>query len=130
MTPSRQRARRPPAGKTAVGSIGDAALRDLGGDESLMREVVGVCAADTPGMVEQLAEAVESGDADAVNRHAHSLKGSLLFLGQTPAVALAKEMEACGRDDDLEAARTKIAPLQAHFEELLAELSSYLAGGG
>ena len=53
-----------------------AALQRFGGDEELFADVAGVFRADAPRLLGELRHAVAAGDAPAVQRTAHGLKGA------------------------------------------------------
>jgi CheY-like chemotaxis protein/HPt (histidine-containing phosphotransfer) domain-containing protein len=98
------------------------ALSDLGDDENLLSEILKICLEDTPVGLKALRDAVDSGDAKGINSQAHTLKGSLLFLGGTPAVELAREMETFGAGGEIDKARAGIDRLETAFAALLAEI--------
>jgi HPt (histidine-containing phosphotransfer) domain-containing protein len=70
-----------------------AVLKQCGGDESLLAEIVGAFVAECPRMTAALRAAGEEGDRTAVQRHAHSLKGSLSVLGPSAALDAARRVE-------------------------------------
>jgi HPt (histidine-containing phosphotransfer) domain-containing protein len=68
------------------------ALRWLGGDQQLLRELVGIFVDDGPKRLEALRAAMTAADAQQLEQIAHSLKGSAAILGavrlQESALAL------------------------------------------
>jgi len=68
------------------------ALRWLGGDQALLRELVGIFVDDGPRRLEALREAMKAADVQQLEQVAHSLKGSAANLGaarlQESALAL------------------------------------------
>ena len=76
-----------------------AALRDpeLGGDPEFLVEVVEAFLGDSPPRLQTLRASLEGGDAEAIGRAAHSLKGSCASLGAAQMAALCARLEAMGR---------------------------------
>jgi HPt (histidine-containing phosphotransfer) domain-containing protein len=99
-----------------------------GGDDDLLREIIGIFLEDFPRMLEDLERALGAGDADAVRRAAHTLKGSVAVLGATALAAVAKDAEDHARAGDLDAARDDIARVQAEARRLVPVLEELLAG--
>lgn len=89
-----------------------------GGDEALVKVVVNVFLSDAPSLWNSLEEASEQGDADALARAAHKLKGSLLNMAAGPALAVARELEVLAREGRLEEARQRVSTLRAELARL------------
>jgi HPt (histidine-containing phosphotransfer) domain-containing protein len=75
-----------------------------------------------------LQHAVETADLETVEKIAHSLKGSLGYLGLPRAAAKARDLERMGRERELHAAaevipslRTEVSAVAAEMRELLEE---------
>ncbi len=79
-------------------------------------------------MLESARAAVAAGDGRAVERAAHALKGSLGELCAGGAQALARELEAAGREARLGDAGATFGALDAAVGELLADFEAI--GGG
>ncbi|MCX6604985.1 MAG: Hpt domain-containing protein [Acidobacteria bacterium] len=94
---------------------GAVALERLGGDEELLREVARLFLEEYPGLLLEIRQAVAARDADALQRAAHSLKGSVSNFGADAAYNAAFVLEMMGRTRDLE-----------HVERGLAELDEAL----
>jgi two-component system sensor histidine kinase/response regulator len=84
-----------------------AALTDrLGGDADLARELVDIFLAEYPNLLQAIFTSIDRGDAPALRRAAHALRGSVTnFIDDGPtATALAIEQAAeASRLDDAEA---------------------------
>jgi two-component system, sensor histidine kinase and response regulator len=105
----------------------EAALLKMGGDEELLREVVMAfleACEDTAGPVEV---AVRLGDAKALHRAAHTLKGSVAMFTMGPVYEAALELERCGRDDRMQTARESYRRLRDELDRLLPELRALCA---
>lgn len=63
------------------------------GKAELLRKMIKIFAGQTPQLLDRLRDAVQRGDAEAIERTAHSLKGSLLQLGAHKAAELAQWLE-------------------------------------
>jgi two-component system, sensor histidine kinase and response regulator len=113
----------PPSSVPASDALGrEALLQRVGGDEELLAELVTVFRADGARLLEEIAAGLERGDAKAVERAAHSLKGSVRFFGAAAAADEALGLEKMGRAGDLAGGREALARLHAECERLLAAL--------
>jgi HPt (histidine-containing phosphotransfer) domain-containing protein len=99
------------------------ALDRVGGDQELLDEIVGLFLGEYPELLRQIQAAVQAGDAPALYRSAHTLKGSLGALGAEAAQQRASELEMSGRNGELGATSTMLTDL----ENLLAQLHNELA---
>jgi two-component system, sensor histidine kinase and response regulator len=108
----------PAAGALDRGAL----LQRVGGDEGLLAELATVFRADAARLLEEIATALERGDARAVERAAHTLKGSVRFFGAGSAAEEALRLERMGRSGDLDGGREALARLTAASERLLAAL--------
>lgn len=99
------------------------ALDRVGGDEELLQEIVGLYLGEYPSLLEQLHVAVRAGDAKAIYRSAHTLKGSLSTIGAEAAQQSALALEMSGRQGQLDQTGAMLADL----ERLLAQLHQELA---
>jgi HPt (histidine-containing phosphotransfer) domain-containing protein len=79
----------------------EAILARLQGDEELFRELVALFMSDTPSLLKEARKALASGDADTLQRTAHTIKGSVSNFGGGPAVEAAWLLEQIGRAGDL-----------------------------
>lgn len=81
------------------------ALERLGGDEELLREVARLFLEEYPVLLDELRQAVEVLDAEAIQRASHSLKGSVANFGADNAYNAAFALEMMGRTGNLTAVR-------------------------
>ena len=95
-----------------------AALQQMGGDEPLLIELIAVFFEEYPGYACQLTQSLAQQDFPALREAAHSLKGSLGYLGATEGKALALHLEqACIAKDRPEAEKL-VSALMAYIEAL------------
>jgi HPt (histidine-containing phosphotransfer) domain-containing protein len=64
--------------------------------------------------------------ASELKASAHSLKGSMLFLGPTAAAQQAEKLESHGASKNIRAAKEQLPEFEIQMQRLLAELSSFL----
>jgi two-component system sensor histidine kinase/response regulator len=102
----------------------EAALRRIGHDEELLRDLCNIFLEESPKQMQKLQEAIAAGDAEGVMRAAHSLKGELSYLGAGRAAQIARQLEDMGRNRHL----TECAELCANLEQALARLHLDLKG--
>jgi CheY-like chemotaxis protein/HPt (histidine-containing phosphotransfer) domain-containing protein len=102
------------------------ALKAVGGDEDILRELAEVFLATSPRWLEELRAAVGRRDAAGVRRMAHTMKGSLGQLGAGAAHAAAQRLETMGHSEDLSDAAEACAALEAEISRLGPELTRFL----
>ena len=100
------------------------------GDVALMKELVCVYLDTCPGRVAELRQALARGDAAAVQRAAHTLKGMAGQLGARIASAAAQRLEAMGRERNLSQAGAACAALEAALERVRPAVARLLDAGG
>ena len=73
---------------------------------------------------ERLQQALAQGDADGVEKIAHSLKGELGYLAIPEVAQKARELEQMGRKSDLQNAATLLTTLNNELSAVLASMRS------
>ncbi len=89
-----------------------AILERVDGDRALLAELVDLFVADSSDLVLALQAAVDAADSVALERAAHTLKGSAGNFGPSRLAELALELELLGRTDDLGPAAAVLAELE------------------
>ena len=100
------------------------ALSRVGGDVELLREVIGLFLDDYPQSIESIRDAVRRGDQTSVERHAHSLKGSVSTFGAQEVFEAALALEKQGRTGDLSNAAAGLERLERALSHLRPELEA------
>jgi len=103
------------------------ALSRVGGDFELLREVVGLFLEDYPQALEKIREAVGGNDSTGLERHAHSLKGSVSTFGAKEAFEAALALEKQGRSGDLTSVTDNLLRLEQALFALKPELEAIQA---
>jgi HPt (histidine-containing phosphotransfer) domain-containing protein len=85
-------------------------LREAVGDDYIP-ELIRAYLDETPGLIQDLQEALAAGDAIRFTRAAHSIKSSSASLGALNFSAQAKELEMIGKSGDLGTAGEKLGRL-------------------
>ncbi|MCI0486292.1 MAG: response regulator [Blastocatellia bacterium] len=85
-------------------------------DSDFIVELVSIYLEDTSSRLEQLKEAVKRGDAEALYKVAHALKGSSANLGVKRVAALCAELEQKGRAGTLEESHACLAQLEVEVD--------------
>jgi two-component system, sensor histidine kinase and response regulator len=101
-------------------------LQRIDGDRALLAELVEILREEYPGQLRNARESIARGDATAVERVGHSLRGAFENLSATRASGIAAELESIGRSGNLALAGPKLAELEneVHYVmETLEELS-------
>jgi HPt (histidine-containing phosphotransfer) domain-containing protein len=105
------------------------ALQD-DGEPDLLPTLVEMFLADARPRLDALGDAVRQGDASAVEREAHALKGSCANFGAQPMMTLCGRLQAAGRTSDLANAPALRDGLEAEFERVRVALHAEVARDG
>jgi HPt (histidine-containing phosphotransfer) domain-containing protein len=73
---------------------------------------------DAPGLIAEMHQALEKGDAMAFSRAAHSFKSNSASFGALGLAAQARELEFMGRDGNLTGAGEKLDQLQVSYDQV------------
>ena len=92
------------------------ALRWLGGDQRLLRELVGIFVEDGPKRLEALRAAMTAVDVHQLEQIAHSLKGSAAILGASRLQQAATALEDAAHDGRLETGPPLVAEIARELE--------------
>ena len=104
----------------------DTVVAGLMGDEALLCDCLEACLLEAPQLVQAIQAAIAANDGHALNRAAHSLKGSITFLQWDPATRCAEQLETAGSNGDIDAARREAPTLDGYMECIVRELKSFL----
>jgi len=115
------RPRPQPAAKMPPASVVDwaEALRRVGGDAQLLRELLTVFLAELPVWRSDLRGAVERKDQELMTRLAHMVKGSMGQFGAQTGYAASLRLEMCGKEGKWDAGLEAFAELERELERLL-----------
>jgi two-component system, sensor histidine kinase and response regulator len=97
-------------------------LERLGGDETLLREVMEIFLEEVPKHLVELREAIAQQDTEAAERVAHSLQGELGYLGIAELSQRARDLEAKGRTSDFQGALSSLPPFEAAVARLISSM--------
>ena len=97
-------------------------LANSGGDEDLLREVVGVFLREAPRLRREIESVLERADAGGLERAAHALKGMMSLVSGEEAVAPVCALEERAHAGDLERSRALCWKVDAALGRLCAEL--------
>jgi diguanylate cyclase (GGDEF)-like protein len=97
-------------------------LREVLG--TALQQAVAPFLEDTPQYLDQLAQALDKGDADTARAMAHSIKGSSGNLGATHLSQLAKQVEEFALDAQIDQIRPLLPQLREAFDTVSAELAN------
>ena len=105
-----------------------AGLRELG-DAELVADLAGMFLGDAEARLAALRGALENGDADTVERAAHTLKGSSGNMGAARMAAVCAELEEAGASGDLGRAPGLLARLEEELGRVRPALEAEVARG-
>lgn len=101
-----------------------AALERVGGDQLLLEEVAQLFLETSPDLLGEIRRAVEAREARALERTAHTLKGSVGNFGAEAAYQAALRLEKMGRSGDLTAVEEALGALESEMERLRPALAT------
>ncbi len=96
--------------------------------EGLLPKVIQLFRASCPDLIATWENALAQGDADTVYKTAHSLKNSAANLGITELAAECRQLEAQGRNGNLQDADARLAHIRRLYAQALEYLSGYEMG--
>jgi two-component system, sensor histidine kinase and response regulator len=101
-------------------------LRELQeeGEPDILEELIELYLEDAPSQIAALGEAVEAGEAQTVERIAHTLKGSSGNMGATRMTAVCSELEDVGASSVLYKAPELLKQLEEEFGRVRATLKA------
>lgn len=105
----------------------DFARQRLGGDERLLREIIGIFLEDAPQLKQDLSIAIAESNTKQTLDRAHALKGLMLNFGESRAVQAIREIEDAAAEDAMDRVATLLTNFEPPFERLTSELRT-LAG--
>jgi two-component system sensor histidine kinase/response regulator len=100
----------------------DAALASLGGEMAIFREMAGFFFRDGLNLLAEIPAAAVAGQATVVEKKAHRLKGTVLYLGAGAAVKAIARVEALARSGDLSGIVPAIRAMEAEVMRLAEAL--------
>lgn len=103
------------------------ALAAVGGDMELLRELAGMFQRDAEQMLARVRAEAARGDAEAMWKAAHSLKGALASFGAQSVFETAQRAESIGRSGDLSSAPEVLQALARGMAQLQQELAEICA---
>lgn len=101
----------------------------VGDDWELLEEIVPIFQEDAPRQLEALRAAVAAGDAAAIARGAHRLRGAISSFAASHATDIAARLESLAKINHLAEAPAAIAELDQAVQRLTTNLTDYLARG-
>jgi CheY-like chemotaxis protein/HPt (histidine-containing phosphotransfer) domain-containing protein len=104
------------------------ALEVVDGDMELFEEIARLFLENLPDSIAQIREAIAKSDASAMERAAHSLKGSVGNFVAKRAFEAAYRLEVIGREGRLAEADAALSKLEKEFKDLEAAMKEALSG--
>jgi CheY-like chemotaxis protein/HPt (histidine-containing phosphotransfer) domain-containing protein len=96
----------------------------------VLGELVELFVEDTPQRVRAIATAATTGDAEALRKAAHALKGSAGNVGAVDLAGVCARIEAFARDGQLSSARTLVGDVERRSSEAVELVVTALTGAG
>ena len=99
-----------------------ALLQGVDGSRRLLNQIVRLFLADYPRRVAEIKDAIHRGDANALARVAHTLKGSIGNIAAKNAIAIAQRLETMGRNRKLNDAGQECIALELELARVSKDL--------
>lgn len=96
----------------------DSIMDTTGGDRDFLKEIVATFLVEVDALMFEADRALLAGDMNALERAAHSVKGSISNFGCKKAVELARTLESAGRNCDLRHVDEAFSALAGEIERL------------
>ena len=97
-------------------------LARLGGDETLMRDVIRLFIDDCPSHLERIRAAIDTRNSDRLRAEAHALRGAAANMSATAVVEAATALEQMGMDGRFDTAEAAWRRLAGAGEQALKQL--------
>jgi HPt (histidine-containing phosphotransfer) domain-containing protein len=104
----------------------EALMDRVDGDVEFLEETVAMLDEDGPALLEEIEAAAAAGDAAALVKPAHALKGMLSNFCAEPSEAAARELEAMGREARLENVDTAVDRVLQETKRLQEALRDFV----
>ena len=95
------------------------------GDRSLLAEIIELFDAGSEALLREMDSAVAQGNAEALAKVAHTLKGSIGNFTSGPAYCAVQELESLARNNDLTSARNALPTLKIVVQQLTEALKPF-----
>jgi two-component system sensor histidine kinase/response regulator len=99
-----------------------ALLQRVEGDEELLEEMLNIFLEYTPQQLQEISQALKSGDAPGLQGKAHSIKGAAASISAEAVQEAAGQLEQAGKNYDLEQAGVILETLNREFSRLTEAL--------
>ncbi len=100
-------------------------LEAAGGDEELVKELIGIFREDCPKLLAGMEEAIRDSQPPQLREAAHTLKGPLGNMGAYDALDQVVALETMAVNEDLQQADIALERLKNLLEELAQELKTH-----
>ena len=101
-------------------------LERVDNDRAFLAETIEMLAGDGRTLMKEIRQSVDAGDAAAIGRAAHALKGMISNFCAPAAQEAALTVERIGKNGDLSPAAAAASALSERLEALIAELEQFI----
>jgi PAS domain S-box-containing protein len=101
-------------------------LKSMDDDNGFLNEMITAYLEETPPIIEDMKQGLETKDTELFTRSAHTLKSSSANVGAMNLSDLSKELEMMGNNGGLKGAQAKTKIVEQEFQLVIKKLSSYL----
>ena len=111
-----------------TGFDAEAVWRRVERDMTLLRQLIAIFEREFPQLLAEMKVAIESGNAPALEKAAHKIKGTMLQFAADRAGAAALELEELGRSGTVAGAKSALEKLAYESDLLLNSLRMMVSG--
>jgi len=105
------------------------ALEVMGGDFEFFKEIAGIFLDSSRDSISMIRESIANGDAESLERSAHSLKGAVSSFGAKQTFEAAYQLERIGKAGKLTEASVVLSELEHECDLLKAAIKQAMEGG-
>ncbi len=98
------------------------------GEPSLIEKIIAIYLQTTPKLLQELRQAIDTSDADAMRKVAHSLKSSSANVGAVKLSELCKEVETLGKAGLIKGAGMVVANIEREYQQVEKSLMLEMQG--
>ena len=97
-------------------------LEEFGGDQEILNELRDLFLEHVPPLFADIEEAANSGDAESLATHVHSLKGACSTYGAPRLAMVCKQVENLARDGELDSVKANFDVLRTEYDQVYEQI--------
>ena len=99
-------------------------ISEFGGDMEILAELRDLFMEHVPPLFQEIEQAVNAGEAEAIAAHTHSLKGACATYGAPRLAMVCKDAELAARAGEVQVVQDHLSDLRHEYEQVCQAISS------